>query len=260
MARPLILLPPSEGKADGGDGPPWRGTVTGTGPLAGPRTELVEALQVALRDPAVDAETVLRYGSAEVLARAVTLDRSVDTAPTLPAIERYTGVVLDAVARPELARAARGRLDDTVWFVSGLWGLVAATDPIPDYRCKIGARVPGLGVVGTWWRRHVSPAVEALASGRHVWDLLTVEHRRVWRPAGAAAAIATVEFTTRRRGRRGVSNYHAKHLKGRFVRHLVTTDASVEAAATFAAEGWALDPDASVLAGPDPHLVFAAEG
>lgn len=257
---PLLLLPPSEGKADGGDGAPWRDTATGREPLAAARAELVETLGVALRDPAQDAEAVLRYGSEDVLARAVALDLEVDTAPTVPAIERYTGVVLDAVGRPELTRQARARLDETVWFVSGMWGLVAATDPIPDYRLKIGAKVPGLGVLGTWWRSKVTPVVEELAESRLVWDLLTTEHRRVWRPAGAARAVASVDFRTAERGRRGVSNYHGKHLKGRFVRHLVTVGADLDAATSFTHEGWTFDRAASDLDGAAPQLVFTAPG
>ncbi|MBW3618953.1 MAG: peroxide stress protein YaaA [Actinobacteria bacterium] len=259
MTDALLLLPPSEGKTPGGDGPPWRDTATGTGPLAPARAELVEALGRALRSRRVDPADVLRYGSADVLARAVVVDLAVDAAATTPAVERYAGVVLEALDRGSLPAAARRRLDRSTWFVSGLWGLVAATDPIPDYRVKIGARVPGLGVLGTWWRPQVTAALDELSGGRFVWDLLTTEHGRVWRRGDGARAVATVAFTTRSRGPRGVSNYHGKHLKGRFARHLVTTGAAdVEAAAGFTADGWELDAGASALAGDRPHLVFTA--
>lgn len=259
MTGAVLLLPPSEGKAAGGDGPPWRGTSTGDGPLAADRRELVEALERSLRDPAVDAADVLRYGSDDVLTRAVEVDLAIDTAPTMPAIERYTGVVLDGIDRPTLGVAGRRRLDRDTWFVSGCWGLLAATDPVPDYRVKIGAKVPGLGVLGTWWRSRVTPVLDELVTDRLVWDLLPTEHARVWRPSGTAAAIATVEFTTRARGRRGVSNFHGKQLKGRFARHLASTDPTdVAAASSFSADGWSLDPDASTLEGADLHLVFTS--
>lgn len=261
MTDAVLLLPPSEGKTPGGDGPPWRATTTGDGPLVAARRELVDALRTALQDPAVDPADVLRYGSAEVLAQAVATDLAVDDAATLPAVERYAGVVLDGLDPASLPAAARRRLLRSTWFVSGLWGLVAATDPIPDYRVKIGAKVPGIGVLGTWWRPHVSPVVDRLVEARLVWDLLTTEHGRVWRPGGTAAAIATVSFTTRSRGTRGVSNYHGKHLKGRFARHLVTTDpGDLDAAAGFSSDGWELDAGASTLAGDRPHLVFTAPG
>lgn len=259
MTGAVLLLPPSEGKSVGGDGPPWGGTTTGEGVLAADRRALVAALQRSLRDPDADPADVLRYGSDDVLARAVEVDLAIDTAPTMPAIERYTGVVLDGIDGATLAADGRRRLERDTWFVSGCWGLLAATDPIPDYRVKIGAKVPGLGVLGTWWRPRITPVLDQLVAGRLVWNLLPTEHARVWRPGGTAAAVATVEFTTRARGRRGVSNFHGKHLKGRFVRHLVSTDPTdVAAASAFTTDDWSLDPAASTLEGADLHLVFAA--
>jgi cytoplasmic iron level regulating protein YaaA (DUF328/UPF0246 family) len=255
----LVLLPPSEGKAGGGAGPVWHATATGEGPLGPARRRAVDALTAALDDPAIEPAAVLRYASNEVLARAVAVDRAVDRAGTRPAIERYTGVVLDGLDRETLTAGERRCLDGITWFVSGLWGLVAATDPVPDYRVKIGAALPGLGVLGTWWRPQVTPVIEELAAGRWVWNLLTAEHGRVWTPGGSAVAVATVGFTAADGGRRGVSNYHGKQLKGRFLRHLVTTDpSSIDAAARFRSDGFRLDAAASRLTGERPELVFTA--
>lgn len=259
MSDALILLPPSEGKAAGGDGPPWGLTTLAEGPLAADREQLVTALLATLQRKRGKLDEVLRYGSDDLLALAVETDLRVPTAPTMRAVERYTGVVLDGIDLGSCSATARDRLDRSVAFVSGLWGLVGAADPIPDYRVKIGAKVPRLGVLGTWWRSRVSPVVDDLATDRTVWNLLTLDHGRVWREAATPARVGTVEFTTVERGRRGVSNYHGKLLKGRFVRHLVDTDpSSVEAAAGFTSEGWKLDPAASTLTGDRPTLVFTA--
>src|SRR3546814_15244212 len=65
------------------------------------------------------------------------------TAPralTMPAIERYTGVLYGELDWASLPRAARGRGADQVRIVSGLWGLVAPLDPIPPYKLKLSAR------------------------------------------------------------------------------------------------------------------------
>lgn len=258
MARDvLILLPPSEGKAEGGTGPVWHRSPLAAEPLGPHRSRLVAALRDSLADPSVDPAHVLRYGSPRVLERAVQTDLAIDDAPTLPALERYTGVVVDGLDRGSLSAPGRRRLEATTWFVSGLWGLVAATDPIPDYRLKSSARVPGIGTPATWWRPHVSAALDTLADSRLVWNLLTNEHGRMWRSRGTAWAVATVVFTTVERGTRGVSNHHGKHLKGRFVRHLVETDpADLEVAAGFRCDGWSLDPEASRLSGTGPELVF----
>ena len=78
-------------------------------------------------------------------------------ARTLPAMERYTGVLYQELAWPTLSAAARRRGDVQVRTVSGLWGLVAPADPIPPYRLKMSASLDGLGRLSTWWRPRLSP-------------------------------------------------------------------------------------------------------
>ena len=36
--------------------------------------------------------------------------------------------------------------------VSGLWGAVMPTDPVPAYRLKMSATLPKLGKLSAWWR------------------------------------------------------------------------------------------------------------
>src|SRR6478735_8706687 len=119
MAPPtLILLPPSEGKALGGEGGPWQ---AGTMAVA----ELDRRRQQVLR----------------ALGRAHPARRE----PTMPAIERYTGVLYKELDAASLGAVARRRMDRSVLTVSGLWGLVAPSDPIPHYKLKMSARVDPLG-------------------------------------------------------------------------------------------------------------------
>ena len=80
-ARSLILLPPSEGKAPGGDGPPWA-----------PGTMAVDELD----------------GARQRVLRALGRSHPAATEPTAPAIERYTGVLyreLDAASLRCLSRS-----------------------------------------------------------------------------------------------------------------------------------------------------------
>ena len=51
----------------------------------------------------------------------------------MPAMERYTGVLYQELAWSTLPAAARRRGETQVRTVSGLWGLVAPSDPIPPY-------------------------------------------------------------------------------------------------------------------------------
>jgi cytoplasmic iron level regulating protein YaaA (DUF328/UPF0246 family) len=110
------------------------------------------------------------------LARALAEWEALDAAPTLPAAERYTGVVWGALGVASLDRAARRRLDARVLVPSGLWGLLAATDAVPAYRLRMGARVAPLGRLTTMWRPRLTPLIDARAAGGWVIDLLPDEH------------------------------------------------------------------------------------
>jgi cytoplasmic iron level regulating protein YaaA (DUF328/UPF0246 family) len=153
MRRLAILVPPSEGKATGGDGPPWE---AGTGVL-----------------PALDPDR------AKVLAA---LGAGVAEAPTLPAIERYTGVLYRELDWASLPSPARRRGRGSLLIVSGLWGVAAPDDPIPAYKLKMSASLPEVGRLATWWRPRLTEALAAHLRGRVVWDLLPNEHAAAWDP------------------------------------------------------------------------------
>ncbi|HWJ96614.1 MAG TPA: peroxide stress protein YaaA [Acidimicrobiales bacterium] len=229
--RSLILLPPSEGKAPEGDGPPWAPGTMAVPELDAARKKVLAAL--GRRHPA-------------------------RTGPTLPAIERYTGVLYQGLDAGSLGAVARRRLDRSVLVVSGLWGLVAPQDPIPHYKLKMSASVAPLGKLSTWWRPAVTAAVAARAERALVWDLLPIEH---------AAAVAwdgirpyervTVRFVDAQG--KTVSHWN-KLLKGSLVRWLVTTGSTdVDALTGFEhPQGYRYDPAATVRDGRLTALTFRA--
>lgn len=228
-SRTLILLPPSEGKSDGGHGPIWAPS-TMTIDLDEQRCRILDAL------------------------RALDGDHPDPSGPTLPAIERYRGVLYDELDAAAIRGAARRRLNDRVRIVSGLWGLVAPKDPIPFYKLKMSASVPPLGRLSTWWRPAVTEALVDLASGAVVWDLLPNEHAAAidWRTVPVRHRV-TIRFLDR--NGRTVSHWN-KLLKGSIVRWLAETGETDPAALTTFRHprGYRLDEDATVVDGA--HTAF----
>jgi cytoplasmic iron level regulating protein YaaA (DUF328/UPF0246 family) len=221
---PLILLPPSEGKAAGGDGPPWApGTMDLD--LDGRRLEVLGALARAMRGGA-PARGKLLGVKGVALAAATEANRTARTAATLPAIERYTGVLYDALDHRSLTAAQRRRLRGSVLILSGLWGAVAPDDPIPDYKLKMGASLPRLGKLSSWWRDDLSAAIAERAQGRSIWNLLPNEHAAAWvAPEGLAQYSAT--FLERRvDGSLAPVSHRNKFLKGVLVRFLLAHPAA----------------------------------
>jgi len=213
----LVLLPPSETKADGGDGPPLDlGTLTAL-ELTAVRTELVEHL-VKLADdvPAARAALGLSPKQDDEIARNAALW----TGPTMPAVLRYTGVLYDALAVRSMTRTQRARAGRRLAVGSALFGLVAADDAIPAYRLSAGSQLPGLPTLRSLWKPTLGPVLADI-------DELVVDLR-----SGSYAALApvagavTVEVLSERPdGSRSVVSHFNKAHKGRLARLLATTTA-----------------------------------
>ena len=211
----LVLLPPSETKAPGGDGAPLDLAALSWPELTDVRADLVKALVELSEDrPAARAALGLSQAQDDEVARNAELLG----APTLLALERYTGVLYDALDVGSLTRAQRARADRRLAVGSALFGVVRGTDRIPAYRLSAGSALPGRPTLRTLWRPTLSPVLAAV-------DELVVDLR-----SGAYAALAPVPgavtldvLSERPDGTRAVVSHSNKAHKGRAARLLATT-------------------------------------
>jgi cytoplasmic iron level regulating protein YaaA (DUF328/UPF0246 family) len=213
----LVLLPPSETKAPGGDGAPLDLEGLTSPELTAVRTELTKTLiDLAADVPASRAALGLSARQDEEIARNAALG----TSPTRPALERYTGVLYDALDVASLTRAQRARADRRLAIGSALFGLVRGSDAIPAYRLSAGSALPGLPPLRGLWRPVLGPVLAAV-------DELVVDLR-----SGSYAALAPVPgavtldvLSARPGGTRSVVSHFNKEHKGRVARLLATTTA-----------------------------------
>ena len=218
--RISILLPPSEGKAEGGRRPAWRTTSGRFGrALGSPRAEVVAALA-----DAQGGDAKLLGVSGVNLERARVANVNVTGSPTMPACQRYTGVVWDHIGFATLDEAARARADESIIIVSGLLGLAALDDPVPDYKLKMGGSLPGVGRLSSFWREPLSRALNQRIADTWVIDLLPIEHRAAFEPEPdryrGLFRVSFVETSGK------VAGHDAKAAKGMLVRHLLQSKAS----------------------------------
>lgn len=224
-ARPLILLPPSEGKSVGGRGAPWHRGSMSFPELDERRANVMDAL-VAASGAGRARNAELLGVTGEALDRAVEANRAVAGSGTTAAIRRYTGVLYDELSWATLDAPARRHGNRQVVIFSGLWGVVRPTDPIPLYKLKMGAKLGRLGTMNRWWREAVSSAVSAAAPRRApIWNLLPHEHATALRADGRPRiTVKFLDDVDRAGGRSLVSVSHwNKLLKGALVRHLLET-------------------------------------
>jgi cytoplasmic iron level regulating protein YaaA (DUF328/UPF0246 family) len=219
----LVLLPPSEAKATGGEGPPvGRRPVLSTPELAAPRAALLAAVRRAARADRSGLAAGLHLPPSAVAA-ALAATTGAGSAPTRAALDRYTGVVYQAIDVAGLTAAARRRAERTVVVTSGLWGVVRGGDLVPDYRVPAAATVPGHGRVTAHWRRPLAVAMPRLVGDQPVLDLRSTDYRGMWRPSpGLRDQVVAVRVLAERpTGAVAPVSYHAKWVKGLVVGHLV---------------------------------------
>ena len=249
----LALLPPSETKrassADGGSAAfPGRcgadaGSSVSGGASSPPLAEVVgHPLQAAARaeaiaelarlaaDPAAHA-AALKLSAAQA-ERELARNASLETQARMPAIERYTGVLYDALDAASLDPSARRWLGAHVLIHSAPFGPVGALDEIPVYRLAAGTSLPGIPPL----RRHWAAATSAaLADADFVLDLRSAAYVALG-PVPATTASAYVRVVTDA-GR--ALNHFNKRAKGELVRALASTRPRVGSRADLLA--WAAD-------------------
>ncbi|MEV6291057.1 peroxide stress protein YaaA [Streptomyces sp. NPDC051896] len=219
----LVLLPPSEGKANSGEGAPLElSSLSLPGLTAARRAVLTELVELCTGDEEKAREVL---GLSEGLRGEIAKNTALPTAGARPAGEIYTGVLYDALGLATLEAAARRRAADSLLVFSGLWGAVRVTDPIPSYRCSMGVKLPGLGALAGHWRAPMAEALPEAAGDGLVLDLRSSAYAAAWKPkgelAGRTATVRVLHAPTRK-----VVSHFNKATKGRMVRSLLTAGAA----------------------------------
>lgn len=215
----LVLLPPSEGKANPGEGAPLRlESLSLPGLTAAREAVLGELVELCSGDEEKAREVL---GLSEGLRGEVGKNAGLRTAGARPAGEVYTGVLYDALGLATLDTAARRRAAESLLVFSGLWGAVRVTDPIPSYRCSMGVKLPGLGALAGHWRAPMAEVVPEAAADGLVLDLRSSAYAAAWRPKGEVAGRTATVRVLHAPTRKVVSHFN-KATKGRIVRSLLT--------------------------------------
>ncbi len=224
----LVLLPPSETKLDGGDGPPLRMEALAHPALDPLRGELAaELVTLAADPPATRAALGLSAHQDAEIARNAALW----TSPTMPALLRYAGVLYDALDVRSLRGTAAARARARLGVASALFGLLRADDPVPAYRLSAGSALPGRGTLASRWRPVLEPVLAAVAAGELVVDLRSGSYAALARVPGAVDVDVLAEHGD---GRRTVVSHVNKAHKGRLARVLASTRAEPADAAAVA--------------------------
>jgi cytoplasmic iron level regulating protein YaaA (DUF328/UPF0246 family) len=154
----LVLLPPSETKRDGGtEGSRLDLAALSFPELTAARSATLSALRNLSRNLTISTGA-LGLGPSQRFE--IDRNRQVASSPTMPALDRYTGVLYDGIDAPTLDAAARSWASEHVIVGSALFGLIGAADAIPAYRLSHNSRLPGLSLK-KHWRPVLGPVLAA---------------------------------------------------------------------------------------------------
>ena len=204
VMRMLIVLPPSETKAPGGVAAPMALSFPSLDPV---RTSLIDVLTATPVDTQMSELKIPAGKRADAEENLV-----LRSAPVMPAIRRYTGVLYDALDAASLSDAALSRLA----VGSALFGLVRATDLVPRYRVSGGSKVGGK-TMKAWWGTSVS---DVLAQEDFVVDLRSGAYQQL----GPVPGAVTVRVEQADTGK--VVSHFNKHYKGELARALAPHNAA----------------------------------
>jgi cytoplasmic iron level regulating protein YaaA (DUF328/UPF0246 family) len=200
----LVLLPPSEGKAQPESGAPIDlDSLAFADQLGERREQLLDALDPQLRE-----------------------------ASAALAAEVYIGVLFNRLELPNLPAKARRR----VLIASALWGVIRPDDRIPHYRLPPKEKLDGIGPLARFWRPALAEALPD-TDGELIVDMRSAAYSAMWKPK--RATLLAVRAFTESSGERKAVSHMAKAVRGDVARVLLqakTAPADPEGAAAIASE------------------------
>ena len=232
-----ILLPPSETKRSGGG----KSVLT--------LTEFAEPELNSARDAVINQLTALASkprSAAKVLKLSpkqldyLEDDKNLRVSQTMPAIDRYTGVLYDALDTPSLGSSQRDWLNRHVQIQSAVFGRVSATDLIPTYRLSASTALPGLKIarkacsLKNFWQSAHREATQAAGREHFVLDLRSKDYVALDPTAGTSGEVSWVNIVARSEdGVVRALNHFNKAAKGRLVRLFAESEPVIESRLDF---------------------------
>lgn len=210
----LLLLPPSETKRAGGvDGSSLDLAQLSFSELTPQRKKVLQALKTLSRNLSASTGAL---GLGPTQRFEIDRNRTLTTSSVMPAIDRYTGVLFDALDAATLTPQNREFAARHLAIHSALFGILRAADPIPAYRLSHNSRLPGLSL-RKHWREPVAAALSR--HGGLILDLRSESYVQLGAAPTGSFYVRVVSEDPH--GRRVALSHFNKKGKGLFARAIV---------------------------------------
>lgn len=199
-----ILLAPAETKNQGGDNIPFCKENFFLEEFFSKREEIFKLYENHIKNSSL--EELSSWFGIKKLDDVKKYSDSLIDKPTMKAIERYNGVAFDALSYNQLSNDEKNYVDKNVILFSNLFGPIKASDLIPDYKYKQGAKLPNINVE-KFFKDNFSDSLDEYI-GKEIIDLRAGFYEKFYTPKSANVII--LKFL--KDGK--VVSHWAKHYRG----------------------------------------------
>jgi cytoplasmic iron level regulating protein YaaA (DUF328/UPF0246 family) len=210
----IFLLPPSETKEPGGK---KMSKALSHKELDKTRKLLQQALIEICKTPTLAAKA-LKLGPQQLAEIQVNLELA--QPKCMPALDRYTGTLYDALKDGGVTTAMRTRASKAVFIQSSLFGLISAGDEIPNYRLSAVSKLPGVNLKSLWQAAHET--LWSKYAKEIVIDMRSNSYAEL-APVPKTLSCYTLDVLLEdKKGKRRRLNHFNKQAKGQFLRSALT--------------------------------------
>ena len=225
----VILLPPSEGKAESEKGTKLNLASLSFPKLKAPRAQLIkELIDLAQKQPA-KLQKIL--GLSKKQLPELEMNKNLLKRPTTRAIEIYSGVLYEALDFAKLPKPAQNWIGKRVFISSALFGLVGAFDKIPAYRLSGDQALPTAGSLKTFWIKNSGTLLDKTFEKNLILDLRSGVYASAWQPGDELKENFVIGKIVQKQRVNGktvykVVSHHNKATKGKLVAALAKAQAN----------------------------------
>lgn len=218
MTNYKILLPPSEGKIIGGrERYILAKKQNSFNFLEKDRDFLLQELLEFISK--ADENHLEKLFSVKTNFKQITdLLQNFDQKLTLPAIQRYSGVMFNAMDYNSLDQNQKNNADNSILFIDALFGLLTTQDLIPNYKLSISAKFSDFKI-DNYWKNILKNILKEIVQDKIILDILPQAHRKVINIKNNNYYL--INFFTIKNNQVKNAGHISKKLKGEFIRYIL---------------------------------------
>lgn len=141
---------------------------------------------------------------------------------TLPAIERYSGVMFQSISYKDLDSKQKNNANQSILFIDALFGLLKPLDLIPDYKLSISSKIKDLKI-DNFWKNILKEALKEIFNNNIIIDILPEAHRKAI-IIDPNVQHYKINFFIEKNAKIVNAGHISKKLKGEFIRYILNFD------------------------------------